>query len=68
MIVESVQKHATCRKYSLFATGRARIALVTSHFGTITEHYQKAFRTHLVHSLIDGNEIKVMCDPIIDLL
>jgi hypothetical protein len=67
MIVESVQKHATCRKYSPFATGRARIALVTAHFGTITERYQKVFRTHLLHSLIHGNKIKVMCDPIIDL-
>jgi mannan polymerase II complex MNN10 subunit len=68
MIVESVQKHAKCRKYSPFTTGRARIAVVTAHFGTITEHYQKAFRTHLLHSLIHGTEVKVMCDPIIDLL
>jgi mannan polymerase II complex MNN10 subunit len=68
MIVESVQKHATCRRYSPFTTGRARIAVVTAHFGTITDHYQQAFRTHLLHSLIHGNEVKVMCDPIIDLL
>jgi mannan polymerase II complex MNN10 subunit len=68
MIVESVQKRAQCHKYSPFTTGRARIAVVTAHFGTITEHYQKAFRTHLLHSLIHGTEARVMCDPIIDLL
>jgi mannan polymerase II complex MNN10 subunit len=68
MIVESVQKRAQCHKHSPFTTGRARIAVVTAHFGTITEHYQKAFRTHLLHSLIHGTEARVMCDPIIDLL
>jgi mannan polymerase II complex MNN10 subunit len=68
MIVESVEKHASCRKHSPFTTGRARIAVVTAHFGTITDHYQQAFRTHLLHNLIHGNEVKVMCNPIIDLL
>jgi mannan polymerase II complex MNN10 subunit len=66
MIAESVRKHATCRRYSPFMTGRARIATVTAHFGSELEPYQEAFRTHLVHSLIHGTEVRVMCDPIID--
>jgi mannan polymerase II complex MNN10 subunit len=68
MIQESVEKHATCRKFAPFTAGRARIATVTAHFGTIDDHYQKAFRTHLVHSMIHGTEVRVMCDPIIDAL
>ncbi|KAH8732734.1 galactosyl transferase GMA12/MNN10 family-domain-containing protein [Phaeosphaeriaceae sp. PMI808] len=66
LIQESIYKHATCRKFSPFRTGRARVATVTAHFGAISEHYQKAFRTHLLHSLIHGTEVRVMCDPIID--
>jgi mannan polymerase II complex MNN10 subunit len=68
MIVESVQKRVQCHKYSPFTEGRARIAVVTAHFGAITEHSGTALRTHLLHSLIHGTEAKVMCDPIIDLL
>ncbi|OAL07485.1 galactosyl transferase GMA12/MNN10 family protein [Phaeosphaeriaceae sp. SRC1lsM3a] len=66
IIDESINKHASCRKFSPFTTGRARIATVTAHFGPVSEHYQKAFKTHLLHSLIHGTEVRVMCDPIID--
>lgn len=68
MIRESVEKHATCRKFSPFRASKARIATVTAHFGTLDDHYQKAFRSHLVHSMIHGTEVRVMCDPIIDAL
>jgi mannan polymerase II complex MNN10 subunit len=66
MITESLNKHASCRKFSPFITGRARVATITAHFGSISEPYQDAFRTHLLHSLIHGTEVRVMCDPIID--
>lgn len=66
MIDESINKHASCRKFSPFTTGRARIATVTAHFGPVSEHYQKAFKTHLLHSLIHGTEVRVMCDPVVD--
>lgn len=66
LIEEASQRHVTCRKYSPFVTGRARIATVTAHFGEPQEHYKKAFKTHILHSLIHGTEIKVMCDPIVD--
>lgn len=66
-LIEAVTaKRATCRKYSPFATGRARIATVTAHFGKPQEHYQKAFKTHLQHALVHGTEVRVMCDPIVD--
>lgn len=66
LIDESINKHASCRKFSPFTTSRARIATVTAHFGAVSEHYKKAFKTHLLHSLIHGTEVRVMCDPIID--
>jgi mannan polymerase II complex MNN10 subunit len=66
LIEEATTKRATCRKYSPFATGRARIATVTAHFGKSKEYYQRAFRTHLLHALVHGTEVRVMCDPIVD--
>lgn len=66
LIEEATSRRATCRKYSPFVTGRARIATVTAHFGKPDEHYRKAFRTHLLHSLIHGTEVRVLCDRIID--
>ncbi|KAF2831338.1 galactosyl transferase GMA12/MNN10 family protein [Ophiobolus disseminans] len=68
LIEESVHRHATCRKFSPFTTSRARIATVTAHFGPASAQYRKAFQTHLLHSLIHGTEVRVMCDPIIDSL
>ncbi|KAF2035823.1 hypothetical protein EK21DRAFT_53622 [Setomelanomma holmii] len=66
MTEEAVRRHATCRKYSPFTTGKARIATVTAHFGSPSKHYQKAFQSHLLHSLIHGTEVGVMCDAIVD--
>jgi mannan polymerase II complex MNN10 subunit len=66
MVEEPIAKHAVCRRYSPFATGRARIGLVTAQFGQQQDHYQKAFQTHLLHSLIHGTEVHVLCDPIVD--
>jgi mannan polymerase II complex MNN10 subunit len=66
LIEEATAQRATCRKYSPFATGRARIATVTAHFGKPQEHYQRAFQTHLQHALVHGTEVRVMCDPIVD--
>lgn len=66
LIEEATRRRATCRKHSPFATGRARIATVTAHFGEANEHYKKAFQTHLLHSLIHGTEVRAICDPIID--
>ncbi|KAF1833023.1 hypothetical protein BDW02DRAFT_589971 [Decorospora gaudefroyi] len=65
LIEAATAKHAACRKYSPFVTGRARIATVTAHFGKPQEHYRKAFQTHLLHALVHGTEIKVLCDPIV---
>lgn len=63
---EAVHKHAICRKHSPFVTGKARVATVTAHFGEPQEHWQKAFRTHLLHSLIHGTEVRVLCNAIVD--
>lgn len=65
-IERAVQRHATCRKYSPFSPGRARIATVTAHFGPPEKHWQTALGTHLLHSLVHGNEVRVLCDAIVD--
>ncbi|KAH4069423.1 hypothetical protein HBH98_015310 [Parastagonospora nodorum] len=66
MIAESIEKHSLCRSHSPFATGRARIGVVTALFGDLQEHYQKAFQTHMLHSLIHGTIVHVLCDSIVD--
>ncbi|KAF2731856.1 hypothetical protein EJ04DRAFT_609883 [Polyplosphaeria fusca] len=66
LLTYSVNVHSECRKNAPFATGRARIATVTAHFGESREHYQHAFETHLLHSLIHGTELHVMCDKVVD--
>ncbi|KAH3995383.1 hypothetical protein HBI52_167100 [Parastagonospora nodorum] len=66
LIEESTIKRSICRKYSPFEIRRWRIATVTAQFGQPKEHYQKAFRTHLLHALIHSTDVKVVCDPIVD--
>lgn len=66
LIEEATIKRSTCRQYSPFEIRRWRIATVTAQFGRPEEHYQKAFRTHLLHALIHSIDVKVMCDPIVD--
>lgn len=68
ILKKSVEKHATCSKYSPFSSPRARIATVTAHFGGLegNEHYTRAFNTHLEHALVHGTEVHVLCDKMID--
>jgi len=66
LIEEATIKRSICRQYSPFEIRRWRIATVTAQFGKAEEHYQNAFRTHLLHTLVHSIDVKVMCDPIID--
>ncbi|KAH7399384.1 hypothetical protein BKA66DRAFT_451684 [Pyrenochaeta sp. MPI-SDFR-AT-0127] len=66
LVQKSSNKRATCRKYSPFVTRRVRIATVTAHFGESQEYFRKSLQTHLLHSLVHGTEVKVLCDPIVD--
>ncbi|CBX94699.1 similar to galactosyl transferase GMA12/MNN10 family protein [Plenodomus lingam JN3] len=66
LIHDSTTKHVVCRKHSPFTTRRMRIGLATAHFGEQQNHYQNALESHLLHSLIYGTEVHVMCDPIVD--
>ncbi|CAE7202992.1 hypothetical protein P3342_010989 [Pyrenophora teres f. teres] len=66
LLEEAAAKRVICRKYSPFATGRARVATVTAQFGEPQEHYQRALQTHLLHALIHGTEVRVMCDAMVD--
>ncbi|KAF3046412.1 hypothetical protein E8E12_008140 [Didymella heteroderae] len=68
LLKKSVEKHATCSKYSPFHPPRTRIATLTAQFGGIegNEHYIRAFATHLEHALVHGTEVHVLCDKMID--
>lgn len=68
LLKKSVEKHATCSKYSPFSAPHTRLATVTAHFGGLegNEHYAKAFTTHLEHALVHGTEVHVLCDKMID--
>ncbi|KAF9876773.1 galactosyl transferase gma12 mnn10 family protein [Colletotrichum karsti] len=43
-----------------------RIATVTAQFGKHQNHYARALRTHLVHTLIHDAELHVLCESIVD--
>ncbi|KAI1515826.1 galactosyl transferase GMA12/MNN10 protein [Pyrenophora tritici-repentis] len=66
LLEEAAAKRVTCRKYSPFVAGRARVATVTAQFGEPQEHYQRALKTHLLHALVHGTEVRVMCDAMVD--
>lgn len=68
LVRKSVEKHATCHKYSPFPARRMRIATLMAQFGGVegNEHYQRAFTTHLEHALVHGTELHVLCDKMID--
>ncbi|KAF1954838.1 hypothetical protein CC80DRAFT_388414, partial [Byssothecium circinans] len=42
-----------------------RIGVLTAHFGSET-HYQAALQTYLLHGLVHGHQVHVLCDPIVD--
>ncbi|KAK8912719.1 hypothetical protein VCV18_012057 [Metarhizium anisopliae] len=47
----------------------ARIATVTTHFSGPDDpqrFYQKAIETHILHNLVHGSQLHVLCTPIID--
>lgn len=47
----------------------ARIATVTTHFSSPDDpqrFYQKAIETHILHNLVHGSQLHVLCTPIID--
>ncbi|KAH7310756.1 hypothetical protein B0I35DRAFT_358348 [Stachybotrys elegans] len=55
-----------CAKSSPFRESKLRLATVTAHFGEPQPHYQRALKSHMVHSLVHGTELHVMCDAMID--
>jgi mannan polymerase II complex MNN10 subunit len=65
---KTVEKHATCTKYSPFHVPRTRIATLTAAFGGLegNEHYTRALTTHFEHALVHGTEVHVLCDKMID--
>jgi hypothetical protein len=60
------QKSAACLKNSPFHVPNIRIATVTAHFGNPEDQYRNALQTHMVHSLVHGTELRVMCDSVVD--
>ncbi|RNJ57073.1 hypothetical protein D7B24_006465 [Verticillium nonalfalfae] len=43
-----------------------RVATVTAQFGQPEDHYKRALRTHLQHSLVHQSEVHVLCAEIVD--
>ncbi|KAF2127163.1 glycosyltransferase family 34 protein [Dothidotthia symphoricarpi CBS 119687] len=67
LIEQSTQKNATCAAYApAYGAPRARVGLVTAHFGPVQQHYQRALESHLMHSLIHGTQVHVLCDTLVD--
>jgi mannan polymerase II complex MNN10 subunit len=66
LVRKSISKHAVCRENSPFGPTDVRVGTVTAHFGGQHDFQRKALTTHLLHSLIHGTDVHVLCDPIID--
>ncbi|KEY64702.1 hypothetical protein S7711_02901 [Stachybotrys chartarum IBT 7711] len=66
ILEEAKQKSAVCLENSPFHVPNIRIATVTAHFGNPEDHYRNALQTHMVHSLVHGTELRVMCDSVVD--
>jgi mannan polymerase II complex MNN10 subunit len=69
LILKAQSLRKSCEIHSPFnlTSPSPRIAVLTAHFGSNTE-YQPALETHLLHGLIHGHEVHVLCDPIVDKL
>ncbi|KAJ3533273.1 hypothetical protein NM208_g2554 [Fusarium decemcellulare] len=55
-----------CKQNCPYPSPSLRIGTVTAHFGEPQQQYQKALQTHLIHSLVHGTQLDVLCSPIID--
>ncbi|KAM0282145.1 hypothetical protein ACHAQH_003185 [Verticillium albo-atrum] len=53
-------------QYQKHKGAQLRIATVTAQFGEPEEHYKRALRTHLRHSLVHRGEVHVLCAKIVD--
>ncbi|KAF2641793.1 hypothetical protein P280DRAFT_489210 [Massarina eburnea CBS 473.64] len=62
---QSIRK--ACSRYAPFdfTAPSPRVGVLTAHFGSET-HYQSALQTYLLHALVHGHEVHVLCDPIVD--
>ncbi|KHN94098.1 galactosyl transferase GMA12/MNN10 family protein [Metarhizium album ARSEF 1941] len=52
-----------------YGTWGSRVATVTTHFSSRQDpqrFYQKALETHLLHNLVHGSQLHVLCTPIVD--
>ncbi|KAF5563815.1 galactosyl transferase GMA12 MNN10 family, partial [Fusarium pseudoanthophilum] len=68
LLLEAKTIRNACRHMPPYPSSDVRIGRVTAHFGSVQEHYQKALATHTLHSMIHGNDLEVMCTPVVDSL
>ncbi|EGU78143.1 hypothetical protein FOPG_09814 [Fusarium oxysporum f. sp. conglutinans race 2 54008] len=68
LLLEAKTIRNSCRHMPPYPSSDVRIGRVTAHFGSVQEHYQKALRTHVLHSMIHDNDLEVMCTPVVDSL
>ncbi|KAF2253621.1 glycosyltransferase family 34 protein [Trematosphaeria pertusa] len=66
LIEEAVKRNESCRTFAPFPRSRTRISTVSVTYGERKEHIQKALQTHIIHNIIHGNDMHVMCNPIVD--
>lgn len=68
LATESKALRKACKESFLspLPSSKTRVGTVTAHFGHPQKHYQKALKTHLLHSMIHGSSLEVMCTPVID--
>ncbi|KAF2635366.1 galactosyl transferase GMA12/MNN10 family protein [Massarina eburnea CBS 473.64] len=63
---ESMTWNRSCRQYAPFKPNTHRIATVSASFGDLHDFVGRAYRTHMLHSLVQGDDMHVMCDPIVE--
>lgn len=56
----------SCQRSRTFSISCTRIATLTAHFDSSEPIYKDAIRTHLQHTIIHNNSLRVMCDAVVD--
>ncbi|KAF4962178.1 hypothetical protein FSARC_9752 [Fusarium sarcochroum] len=66
LIQEADITRKSCETLYSYRPSNIRIGTVTAHFGDPQPQYQKALQTHLMHNLVHGTQLDVLCSTIID--
>ncbi|WQF86086.1 Putative glycosyltransferase 34, nucleotide-diphospho-sugar transferase [Colletotrichum destructivum] len=57
---------SACPNHPASRGAAVRVTTATAHFGKVEKHYQDALQTHVMHTMLHGQRLEVMCSPLVD--